>query len=90
MAYVHLTSHLRRFFPGLSDGQVHGATVADIVGTLEERHKGLARYLTDERGALRPHVHVFVRDELIHDRVSLSDPVGPDDRVHILQALSGG
>ena len=90
MAHVHLTSHLHRFFPGLCDGEVDGDTVSDLVRALDSRHEGLARYLTDERGALRTHVHIFVREELIRDRVGLSDPVGPDDHVHILQALSGG
>ena len=90
MAHVHLTSHLHRFFPGLADGEVDGETVSDVVLALDSRHRGLASYLTDERGSLRTHVHIFVRDELIRDRVTLTDPVGPDDHVHILQALSGG
>jgi sulfur-carrier protein len=90
MPFVHLTSHLHRFFPGLSDGEVPGSTVRDIIENLESMHAGMSRYLTDERGALRTHVHIFVRDELILDRERLSDAVGEADRVHILQALSGG
>jgi hypothetical protein len=90
MPYVHLTSHLHRFFPGLADGEYPGSTVREIVASIDSRHPGLASYLTDERGGLRTHVHVFVRDEMIRDRDNLSDPVTPTDRVHILQALSGG
>ena len=50
----------------------------------------LARYIVDERGALRRHVNIFVGDELIYDRDTLSDPVNSDSRVFIFQALSGG
>jgi hypothetical protein len=35
-------------------------------------------------------VNVFVREEPIHDRRGLRDAVGPDDKIYILQALSGG
>ena len=90
MPYVHFTAHLQRFFPGLSDGDIPGRTVRELVDNLELRHSGLASYLTDEHGALRPHVHIFVQESLILDRVGLSDTVSNTDRVHILQALSGG
>jgi len=35
-------------------------------------------------------VNVFVGEEPIHDRERLGDALAPDDRVFILQALSGG
>ena len=33
---------------------------------------------------------VFVGDRAIADRTTLSDRVGPDDEIHVMQALSGG
>jgi hypothetical protein len=39
---------------------------------------------------MRQHVNVFVDGERIRDRGTLGDPVGPDSRVVIVQALSGG
>ncbi len=90
MPHVTLTSHLRTFFPTLADGEVRGATVRDLIDELDRRHPGLASYLVDETGRLRRHVNVFVGDEPIHDRERLRDVVGEDDRVFILQALSGG
>jgi hypothetical protein len=44
----------------------------------------------DERGRLRTHVNIFIDEERVADRARLSDPVAPDARVFILQALSGG
>jgi hypothetical protein len=35
-------------------------------------------------------VNVFVGEERIRDRVTLTDPVGPSSRVFVFQALSGG
>ena len=67
-----------------------GTTVAEVIQKLEELAPGVAFYICDERGRLRPHVNVFVAGEMIVDRRSLSDAVGPGTRVFIAQALSGG
>ncbi len=50
----------------------------------------LRGYLLDEHGRVRPHVTVFVGDRPLVDRVTLTDEVGPDSEIFVLQALSGG
>ena len=90
MAHVAFTRHLQRFFPTLTEGEVPGGTVREVIDELERRHPGFASYITDETGRLRRHVNIFVGEEPIHDRVTLGDALGPDARVFILQALSGG
>jgi molybdopterin synthase sulfur carrier subunit len=90
MAQVSFTRHLSRFFPGLEACDVAGTTVRELIDELERRHPGLASYLVDETGRLRRHVNVFVGEEPVRDRARLSDPLGPDARVFIMQALSGG
>ena len=90
MARVSFTPHLKRFFPALAEGEVAGATVRDLIDELDRRHPGFASYIVDERGRLRRHVNVFVGEEPVHDRERLGDPVAPDERVFILQTLSGG
>jgi hypothetical protein len=90
MPHVQCTGHLRRFFPDLGDESVEGYTVAEVISALDRLHPGIAAYIVDERGALRTHVNIFVANELIRDRIHLTDPVDSDDRVFILQALSGG
>jgi hypothetical protein len=89
---VELTRHLLAFFPALDAGplSVDAATVAEVVRALDATAPGFAFYVCDEAGRLRQHVNVFVGDERIRDRATLSDPVGPGSRVLILQALSGG
>lgn len=90
MAQVQFTDHLKRFFPELREMSVEASTVAELVKQLDLRHKGLADYIVDERGSLRKHVNIFVGSEMVRDRATLSDPLVPDAKVFILQALSGG
>ncbi|MFO0590961.1 MAG: MoaD/ThiS family protein [Polyangiaceae bacterium] len=92
MATVHLTSHLYSFFPHLEGKAltVEASTVSEVVQALERTAKGIGFYICDERGRLRTHVNIFVDKQMIRDRRGLSDPVGPEAEVHILQALSGG
>lgn len=98
MASVRFTRHLFVFFPtlqaALAQGQQHltieATTVAELVAALDRMAPGLAFYLCDELGRLRPHVNIFVGDERVRDRRSLSDPLAPQSEVTILQALSGG
>ena len=91
MAHVTFTRHLQRFFPTLKEQEeVPGATVREVLEELDRRYPGFSGYIVDETGRLRRHVNVFVREEPICDRESLADNLAPDDKVHILQALSGG
>jgi molybdopterin synthase sulfur carrier subunit len=90
MAHVAFTRHLQRFFPSLTECEVPASTVREVLVELERLHPGLASYLLDETGRLRRHVNIFVGEEPIYDRTTLTDPVTPDARVFILQALSGG
>lgn len=90
MPQVTVTRHLQRFFPTLLAGDVPGRSVRQVIDELERRHPGFAAYIVDETGRLRRHVNVFVGDEPLRDREHLSDALAPDDKVFILQALSGG
>jgi molybdopterin synthase sulfur carrier subunit len=92
MARVELTNHLYAFFPDLEGKtlDVPGETVAEIVRGMESVAPGFAFYVCDELGRLRQHVNIFVGDERVSDRATLTDPVEPSSRVLILQALSGG
>jgi hypothetical protein len=90
MPHVTFTPHLQRFFPDLANGEYAGTTVREVIADANRRHPGLASYLVDDTGRLRRHVNVFIGVEPIADRANLSDAVGPEDKVSILQALSGG
>jgi hypothetical protein len=90
MPHVSFTRHLVRFFPTLTEGEVPGATVREVIDELDRRHPGFASYILDETGRLRRHVNVFIGEEPIGDRQRLADRLEPNDKLFILQALSGG
>jgi molybdopterin synthase sulfur carrier subunit len=89
---VELTSHLHQFFPSLAGRaiSVEATTVAEVVRAMDALAPGFAFYVCDEAGRVRQHVLIFVGQDRIKDRGTLSDPVGRDSRVMIVQALSGG
>lgn len=90
MATVEFTRNLLRFFPSLAPVEVDAATVAELVARLESMHPGLRAYLLDEAGRLRKHVNIYVDSEPVLDRQALGDTIGPQTRIYIAQALSGG
>ena len=90
MALVHFTPALKRFRPDLETIEVTADTVSDVVDSIDVHYPGLAAYLVEENGTLRKHVNIFINETFIRDRKGLSDPVRPDDDVHVIQALSGG
>jgi hypothetical protein len=92
MPKVELTRHLFTFFPHLEgrDITVEATTLREVVSEMEKIAPGFSFYVCDERGRLRTHVNMFIGEERAQDRTALSDPVAPDSRVFIMQALSGG
>jgi molybdopterin synthase sulfur carrier subunit len=92
MIQVHLARHLFTFFPHLEKRalEVEASDVAGVVQALDALAPGIGFYICDERGRLRPHVNIFIGNDIIRDRRLLTDPVAAGDKVSILQALSGG
>lgn len=92
VVHVHLTRHLFAFFPQLEGRalEVEATDVAGVVAELDRLAPGIAFYICDERGRLRPHVNAFIGNAMVKDRRTLTDAVAPGDKVSILQALSGG
>lgn len=90
MAQVILTRAVAQQANFELEHQVDASTVRDAFDALFTRHPALRRYLLTDTGAVRRHVNFFLNDALIEDRRSLSDPVRPDDTIHVIQAVSGG
>lgn len=90
MPTVAIAPHLCHQFNVPTYCRAQGVTLGEVVADLDRQFPGIARYLLDDQGTLRKHVNLFVNDSLIQDRETLSDPVAPDDRIHVFQALSGG
>ena len=90
MANVVLTTNLRKYTGGVTELEAPGATVRELLANLDRAIPGLRGYVVNDAGAIRQHVNIFIDGEAATDRTGLSDAVGADATVHILQALSGG
>jgi len=89
MAEVHFTSHLRSLVPA-APFNVTGATVGEALKSLFASEPQVRGYVLDERGALRKHVCIFADGERLAHDAALSRPIGPNTRLYVMQALSGG
>jgi molybdopterin converting factor small subunit len=86
---VHFTANLQRHVACPSE-TVQGATVAECLEAVFAHNPRARGYVLDEHGAVRKHMNVFVDNEQVVDRETLSDPVRPDSEIYVMQALSGG
>jgi sulfur-carrier protein len=89
MAHVVFTQHLRRFTE-TPEIDAPAATLRDALEAAFAANPRLRGYVLDDQAHLRANVVVFIDGRRSTDRVSLADPLHPDSRVHVLQALSGG
>ena len=89
MATVRLTSNLRRHLK-IDAAEVPGGTVRSVLEAVFAHNAQLRSYVLDDQGGLRQHVAVFVDNCRVMDRRGLSDPVGDESEVFVMQALSGG
>ena len=89
MPLVRFTQNIQRHV-GCPERAIAGSTVGDVLDgyfRLNERARG---YVLDDQGRLRQHMAIFIDGRQIRDREGLSDPVGDDATIDLVQALSGG
>ncbi len=86
MPLVRLRGPLKRLAGDRSEHVLAGETVEELLREVEREHPAVSGWILDERGAIRRHINVFVNGE----RGGPETPVGGDDRVDVLPAISGG
>ena len=86
MPVVRLRAPLSELAGGRRELRLDGATVVDVLRALEREHPDVEGWILDERGRIREHINVFVNREYGREETAL----GPEDRVHVLPAISGG
>ncbi len=89
MARLCFTPQLRRFVD-VAEVETSASTLRVALADAFAVHRRLAGYVLDDQGHLRPNVVVFVDGRRCRDRVTLDEPIGPDSRIYVMQALSGG
>jgi sulfur-carrier protein len=86
MAVVRLRAPLSELAGGQRELQVEGATVREVLRTLEREHPAIAGWILDEQVSIREHVNVFVNGEKSREETELA----ADDRIHVIPSISGG
>lgn len=89
MPLVTFAPALTRHVP-CAPQQVPPGSLAGALDAALAAAPGLRGYVLDEQGAVRKHVAVFVNGSMVAGRTGLGQPLGPADRVHVIQALTGG
>jgi molybdopterin synthase sulfur carrier subunit len=84
---VRIASPLHSYTGGASRVDGRGATLAEVLGDLEQRYPGIRFRMIDEQNRVRPHLRLFINSEEARD---LAAPVRGGDTVHVICALSGG
>jgi len=86
VAVVCVRGPLRKLAANRSEHELEGATVVELLRTLERSHPELNGWILDERGLIRRHINVFVNGE----RGREATEVAVGDRVEVLPAITGG
>ncbi len=89
MAQLTFTANLKRHVEAPTI-EVDGSTVGEVLDTYFIEYPLVRGYVLDDQGAVRHHVAIFLNKTTINDRQHLSDAVGVEDEILIVQALSGG
>ncbi len=87
---IRIPTQLRNLSGGQSEVEVEGATVGDVLKSLETQHPGFNARLFDEQGQLRRFVNVFVSDEDVRFLNGLDTEVPEGSTVSIIPAVAGG
>jgi len=90
MPVVKIPPVLRPAVSGMSEVEVAGTTVGEVIGALSERYPDTAGQLLSNDGELNRYVNVYVNDEDVRVQNGLATEVRPGDTVVILPAMAGG
>jgi molybdopterin synthase sulfur carrier subunit len=84
---VFIPTSLRTITGGLAELEIEGATVRQIISSIEARYPGFESHLLDE-GRLKPNLAVAIDDTITP--LGLLQSVSPKSEVHFITAIRGG
>jgi molybdopterin synthase sulfur carrier subunit len=87
---VRIPTILRTYTAGAAEVTVPGATLGEVIDSLEAAHPGLRDRVLDESGKLRRFVNVYVDDDDVRFAEGLATPTKDGSNVSIIPAVAGG
>jgi sulfur-carrier protein len=89
-ASVRIPTILRTYTGGQAEVPAEGATLVDVIESLEQNHTGISARILDETGKLRRFVNVYVNDDDVRFSGGLQAVVPDGGNVSIIPAVAGG
>jgi sulfur-carrier protein len=86
MAVVKLRGPLKKLAGDCAEHAIEAESVSELLRALERSQPAIGGWILDERGHIRRHINVFVNGE----RADEDATIGPEDRIEVLPAISGG
>lgn len=87
---VRIPTPLQKLTGNQAEVAAEGATVQDVITSLERQFPGIKGRLCDEQGKLRRFVNVYVNEEDIRFLKQEGTPVKDGDELSIIPAIAGG
>ena len=87
---VRIPTPLRRVTDGQDKVNTEGATVREIIDSMESQFPGIKERLCDENGDLRNFVNVYVNGEDVRFLEGIDSAAGDGDEISIVPAVAGG
>jgi molybdopterin synthase sulfur carrier subunit len=89
MARIFFAASIQRHI-ATPEREIDAHTLGEALEAVFAAQPRLRGYIVDDQGSLRRHLSVFVDGRPVRDRQRLSDALGEESRVYVIQALSGG
>lgn len=89
-ATVRIPTILRTYTGGAAEVSAEGATLQEVLDSLDSQYAGIAARVLDENGALRRFVNVYVNDDDVRFLDGLATPIADGANLSIIPAVAGG
>jgi molybdopterin synthase sulfur carrier subunit len=87
---VRIPTILRTYTQDQSQVTAEGATLTEVLDSLEASFPGIKARVVDEQGALRRFVNIYVAEEDVRFASGLDTPTPDGAQVSIIPAVAGG
>ena len=87
---VRVPTILRTYTDGESEVSAEGATLADVLDSLEGSYAGIKGRIVDEDGKLRRFVNVYVGNDDVRFLDDLATPTPDGTQISVIPAVAGG
>jgi MoaD family protein len=87
---VRVPTILRPYTQGASEVSVEGATLSEVLESLDSSYPGIKGRVLDESGELRRFVNIYVDNDDVRFSEGLQTPIKDGGQISIIPAVAGG